>query len=239
MRIYKELVKRYPKLDKKDQEAPGAGLAGAHAAFELLDPEFTAYKRMKITLNKKTLQKKAAKATELACISSGPAKCKKEGKFLSILTYKNGDFAIAALTRIGMVFRDMANSIRHAPLPRRLSEDQLEIYRAELDNVALGPEEKALQAFEMALDKAYELNIYNDWTLLAQDNLKSLNPNKFPDPQQIGFRGAEGFFLATADTSAASASDEVEEEEEETEEVEDDGDEQAAAGDEAATGATN
>jgi hypothetical protein len=35
-----------------------------------------------------------------------------------------------------------------------------------------------------ALNKAYELNIYNKCTLTAQSNLKELNPNKFPDLQK-------------------------------------------------------
>ena len=52
---YKWLVANYSKLPSTDQEAPGAQLAGAHAAFELLDPEYVDYSRMKVTLNKKTL----------------------------------------------------------------------------------------------------------------------------------------------------------------------------------------
>jgi tetratricopeptide (TPR) repeat protein len=194
---YKWLVANYGKLPKEDQEAPGARLAGAHAAFELLDPEYGEYSRMKVTLNKKTFIAKATKADDLACVNSEGKPCKKEGKFLSILQYKNGDFGIAALTRMGQVYRGMATSIREAPLPPRLDEDQIEIYKAELDNVALGPEEKSIEAFERALAKAYELNIYNKWTLEAQANLKELNPNKFPDLQKRDFKGADQFFVAS------------------------------------------
>ena len=59
------------------------------------------------------------------------------------------------------------------------------------------------------------MNIYNEWTLKAQDNLKELNPNKFPEPQKIGFRGAEGFYVADLDDgSGAAANENVEEAEE-------------------------
>jgi hypothetical protein len=207
---YKYLVANYSKLPAKDQEQPGARLAGAHAAFELLDPEYSDYARLKITLNKQTLLAKANKAEELACVSSDAAKCKKEGKFLSILTYGNGDYGICALARMGQVYRGMADSIRNAPLPARLDEDQVEIYRAELDNVALGPEEKAIEAFERALSKAYELNIYNKCTLNAQNNLKELNPNKFPDQQKRDFKGAEGFFVASVRGDVPKAAPAVE-----------------------------
>lgn len=204
---YKWLVANYGKLPAKDQEATGARLAGAHAAFELLDPEYVDYSKLKITLNKKTLLTKATKADDLACVEAPGKPCKKQGKFLSILGYKNGDYGIAALTRMGQVYRGMADSIRNAPLPARLDEDQIEIYRAELDNVALGPEEKAIEAFENALKKAYELNIYNRWTLEAQSNLKELNPNKFPDLQKRDFKGAEEFYLASVrgEPNAAAA----------------------------------
>jgi len=196
MKEYEWLVKEFPKLDKKDQAAEGAQLAGAHAAFELLEPEYKGYENMKVTLQQKTLLAKLNKAEELACVDNGPNKCKKPGKFLSILTYGNGDYGICALTRMGQVYREVADSIRNAPLPKRLTEDQREIYKAELDNVALGPEEKGLQAFESALEKAYELNIYNTCTLTAQSNLKELNPNKFPELQKRQYKGAEGFIVA-------------------------------------------
>jgi tetratricopeptide (TPR) repeat protein len=202
---YKWLAANYTKLPASDQEAPGAQLAGAHAAFELLDPEYVDYARMKVTLNKKTLLAKVNKAEDLACVSSGDKKCKKEGKFLSILNYKNGDYGIAALTRMGQVYRGLATSIREAPLPPRLDEDQIEIYKGELDAVALGPEEKAIEAFERALEKAYQLNIYNKWTLEAQSNLKELSPNKFPDLQKRDFKGAEGFIVSSIKGEEAKA----------------------------------
>ncbi|MCB9655971.1 MAG: tetratricopeptide repeat protein [Deltaproteobacteria bacterium] len=195
MKEYKWLVSEFPKLPAAAREMDGVRAAGARAAFELLEPEYENYRRMKVTLNRKSLLKKAQTADDLACVSSDDKACKTQGKFLGILTYGSGDYGIAALTRMGQVYRGMADSIRSAPIPRNLTEDQLEIYRAELDSVALGPEEKAIEAFENALAKAYELNIYNTWTSLAQENLRELNPNKFPDPQKPKFMGADGLVV--------------------------------------------
>lgn len=194
---YKSLVSGYAKLSAKDRDTPGARLAVAHAAFELLDPEYAEYMRMRVTLNKRTLTAKINKAEELACVPGGEKSCKRSGKFLGVLEYKNGDYGIAALTRIGQVYRGMADAIRGAPLPPRLDEDQIEIYKQELDNVAMGPQEKAVEAFENALKKAYELNIYNRWTLEAQSNLKDLSPDRFPDQQKREPRGAEEFVIAS------------------------------------------
>ncbi|MBI4818249.1 MAG: tetratricopeptide repeat protein [Deltaproteobacteria bacterium] len=193
---YKWIVANFPKLAKKDQETPGAQKAGAHASFWLLDADFQKYLGLKIALNKKSLEEKGKTANELACINSEAAKCAKQGRFVDVISYKNGDYAIAALLRIGLVFRDFAKKLREAPMPRGLTEDQIDIYRGELDALALEPEEKAIQAFELALQKAYELNIYNEFLVESQNNLKELNPTKFPDQQKPGPRGAAGFIVA-------------------------------------------
>ena len=60
------------------------------------------------------------------------------------------------------------------------------MYRGELENLALPLEEKAIEALEKALAKAYELSIYNEWTLLAQDKINKLPPGRL----RQGARGA-------------------------------------------------
>ncbi len=193
LKEYQWLVKEHPKLDAKSRDADGARLAGAHAQFELLEQEFIRFKAMKITLQKKALESKLKTAEELACVGE---QCKAQGKFLTVLQYGNGDYGICALTRMGQVFLDVAAGLKEAPIPRNLDMDQQEIYRAELEALAVGPEEKAIEAFDSALAKAYELNIYNSCTLTAQSELKELNPNQFPDLQKRGFRGAETFLTS-------------------------------------------
>lgn len=197
MRRFKGLAADYKKLPAKAKSVPAVQLAGAHAAFSMLRPEFDSYMKMKVTLNRKTLQRKQEALLRLACIPSETVKCKAPGRFLSVLSYGNGDYGIAALTRIGETYREMANALRSAPIPRRLTEEQVEIYRAELESLALGPEEKGIEAFESALKKAYELNIYNRWTLRAQENLKALQADRYPDLQKRSYRGAESFIVAS------------------------------------------
>ena len=60
----------------------GSG-GGARAAFELLEPEYGNYRRMKVTLNRSPL-KKAQTADDLACVSSDD-KAYKTQKFLAFL----------------------------------------------------------------------------------------------------------------------------------------------------------
>jgi TolA-binding protein len=212
MKEYRWIVAEFPKLSAAEQKKEGAQLAGAHAKFELLQPEFEAFKKLKINrLTKKVLNRKLNGAQDLACVSTPDATCKSEGKYVQVLTYGNGDYGICALTRIGQVFQNVANSLRDAPIPRRLTADQVEIYRAELDALAIGPEEKGITAYERALDKAYELNIYNRCTLTAQELLKEYDASKFPDLQKPGFRGAD-VFIVSESKPAEQVPDEVIEE---------------------------
>ena len=82
------------------------------------------------------------------------------------------------------------------------------MYRAELENKALPMEDKAVEALEKALDKSFELNIYNSWTLKAEDEIDKVRPGAFGDIRNVTYRGSEVFATAPvlADASAASGS---------------------------------
>ncbi|HSP81481.1 MAG TPA: hypothetical protein VLQ93_23385, partial [Myxococcaceae bacterium] len=81
--------------------------------------------------------------------------------------------------------------------PPGLDEEQLALYRGELQNLALPLEDKATEALEKALEKAYELSLYNTWTLAAQDQLNRDRPGSYAEVRQVPFRGSE--FFVTAD----------------------------------------
>ncbi len=186
-----KILRAHRRLPPADQARPASALAAGYAAFHRLEPDFQRYMKQKITLNPRTLRRKLAQAEALACDD----KCKRRGRYVAVLDYGNGEYGICALTRVGQVYRNLASSIRDAPVPR-LTPEQEEIYRAELDDRALVPEEKGRQALETALTKAYELGIYNDCTRTAQANLKEMSPDRFPDFQQRAYLGAEGFITA-------------------------------------------
>ena len=67
------------------------------------------------------------------------------------------------------------------------------MYRSELETLALPLEDKAMEALEKALEKAYELSIYNEWTLAAQDQINRYRPGAYAEVRQVPFRGSEFF----------------------------------------------
>ncbi len=187
-RLAKEIIAAYPKLKDEDKRNDRAMLAFAHTRFVTLEPlwnTYTGLKFKKIAAFKTELPIKQKKLTEL------------ENAYIEVLKVGNPEFGIAALTRVGLLYQDMATNITDIPDPPGLDEDQLSIFRGELENRYIFPlEEKCVEALEKALAKSYELAMYSEWTLLAQDKLNKFKPGFYAKPREVGYRGSE--FFATS-----------------------------------------
>ena len=187
-RLAKEIIASYPKLKDDDKRNDRAMLAFAHTRFVALEPSwkaFTELKFKKVGTFKNDLPVKQKKLTEL------------ENAYIEVLKVGNPEYGIAALTRVGLLYSDMATNITDIPDPPGLDEDQLSIFRGELENRYVFPlEEKCVEALEKALAKSYELAMYGEWTLLAQDKLNKFKPGFYGKPREVGYRGSE--FFATA-----------------------------------------
>lgn len=92
------------------------------------------------------------------------------------------------------------------------------MYRIELEDQAFPLEEKAVEGYELALEKSYELKVYNDFTIYAQDQVNRFMPGEYGEIRKVNFTGSEFFAqapvaesLATRfDTRTAEAEPEVE-----------------------------
>ena len=187
-RLAKDLIASFPKLKEDEKKNDRAMLAFAHARFASLEPTWKGYTEMKfkkIATFKTDLALKQKKLTEL------------ENAYTEVLKVGNPEFGIAALTRIGLLYSDLATNINEMPDPPGLDEDQLALFRSELENRYIFPlEDKAVEALEKSLVKSYELSMYNEWTLLAQDKLNKYKPGFYGKPREVAYRGSE--FFATA-----------------------------------------
>jgi len=186
-KLVRQLLWEYPRLsagDRKDQQARSAY---AHLRFLKLEPlwrDFTAVKFVRASTIRSDLELKKRKLAEL------------EKEYVNVLGLGIGDYGIAALTRIGLAYADLAESIVSSADPRGLNPEQLEMYRGELQNLASPLEQRAIEAFEKALAKAYELSVYDDWTLLAQEKLEKYHPGQYQTARQVAYVGSEFFQTA-------------------------------------------
>lgn len=187
-RLAKDIIASYPKLKEEDRRNDRAMLAYAHTKFVSLEPAWNAYTAMKfkkISTFKNELAAKEKKLEEL------------KKNYLEVLAVKNPEYGIAAATRVGLLYADMAANITDLPDPPGLDEDQLAIFRSELENRYIFPlEEKCVEALEGALARSYELSMYGEWTLLAQDKLNKFKPGFYGKPREVGYRGSEFFVTA-------------------------------------------
>ena len=183
---------RYAKLqDAKGQEAAyrsamkffdglqaklgGDDLARVYAAemrFALLEADWAAFELLTMPAD----SKKASKALKAKIDGLGSL----EKKYIGVLELKAGAWGIAALYRIGTLYADFAHKLRTAPCPPKLDEDQCFIYKAGLEDRAYPVSDKAVEAFQKAREKSYELGLYTEFTAKSISGLSSLRPEEFP-----------------------------------------------------------
>lgn len=186
--LHNELLKGFAKLPAADRQDDAVVYAYANVRFNDLDglwKDYTDIKFNKVATIRKDLTAKQKKIAQV------------EKAYVDVLAIGAGEWGIAALTRIGMAYADMAQNIIDSPDPKGLDDDQLDMYRAELENLALPLEDKAIEAFEKALAKAYELSVYNEWTLAAQDKINRYRPGSFDKVREVPFRGSDFFVTAS------------------------------------------
>ena len=188
--IRKRISDRYAKLKKDDATRGAAAVRRAigYAQFRALDGLFETYNKMEIKSRKQAkmaqqLKDKKAKLEEVA---------KAYGQ---VILLGDPETAVASLTRIGLAFASFADAIRNSPDPKGLTLDQLEIYRAGLEQLIFPNEQKAIEWLEKARAKSFEVGVYNKATLDAQEALKRFKANEFPEIVEMPFHASESFAL--------------------------------------------
>jgi len=170
---YELAVKEYQR-----RESPKAAPYAAEAQFQLVERESAKFRALVINGTSKE-QKKALlkKAEELK---------KVEQRYMSVLSFKQIEWTLAALFRVGQLYQDFADKLSRAPCPpdvrkaaRSMGATANEVcdeYRVMLEEKAAGIEDKAVMAFETTVTRAREFQVANRWTkqtLLALNKLRA------------------------------------------------------------------
>jgi tetratricopeptide (TPR) repeat protein len=172
-KLLDKIIDSYNKLPEEARNEE-ARLAVSHARFLQLDAEFDDYINIKLVLPPRTLKRNLFKKIDI--------RPKLEKKYEEVVTYKDPDWSIAALVRIGQLSQNLSQSMYDAPIPGGLTPDQQDIYVQELQNQALPLEEKAMGFFRKAIEVSSTKGIYNEWTIKAQEQLKVYQPSSYPAP---------------------------------------------------------
>lgn len=162
-------------------------------------PNFIAeimYKRARPTLDKYLAlrmegtagnnRKKIDKALADQLAAKAKALLEVESTYGAILQTGSGEWGLASAVILGEAYENMAWTLDcdNSYVPVYLTEGQREIYCMSLEDRAYTQTEKSAAAYALALEKAYELNLYNDNTATATRRLGEMRPDEFPELEE-------------------------------------------------------
>lgn len=96
--------------------------------------------------------------------------------FNTVEAFGQPNWTIAAFSRKGFGFQELAETIENTPAPRGLSETQKQFYREGLGQRAIPIWEKAKDSYRECIQLAQELKWYNKYSEEAEDALMKLDP---------------------------------------------------------------
>ncbi len=99
----------------------------------------------------------------------------------SVIAYDDGPMVVAALTVLGQALQHKAAALVNAPIPSGLNEEELQQYRAGVEEIARPFQEEAVTNFRAALESSSRMEAYNQWTIIASSELRTLRPGESRD----------------------------------------------------------
>ena len=178
---WKAFVADYNKAKAGGAEMGLATEFAAQVMMKLAKPKLDAALALRISgPDRPMTDVKEAEVLKDQLISKAKAVQEIEASYIDIIKLGAGEYGLAALVDLGGLYENLAETLRGAYAPPKLTADQLELYKMGLEDKAYPNEEKAVQAYSQALGKSYELNLYNENTALAVRALGVLRPHDYP-----------------------------------------------------------
>lgn len=179
--LFKDTVSLYKK------QIEGGGEKGAHTEFvaemmlKLSEDKFQKYLAIELVgAPKGSSQKREDKAIGESLKAKTKSLLETEAVYKEIIQTGAGAWGLAALMKLGEAYENMGATLKNGHIPFYLNSEQQEMYNMAIEDQVYGQQEKAVAAYRLALEKSYELTLYNDNTALAIRRLGELRPDNFP-----------------------------------------------------------
>lgn len=200
-KIYKQIMEEFD--GRGLQPGSPSSYFAAKSKFMLVERDFAKWSAIKIkgSLNaqKKLLADKIAGQKKLTA------------EYESVWGYKNLELTMASSYRIGSLFQQFAASLYEVPIPFREDSDEYEVYRTQLEDIAIPLEDEAIRRYEATIAKAREEKIVNEWTKRTLEELNKYKPAEFPlykdERQAPEFRTITGRDLLSVEDLKAKQED--------------------------------
>jgi len=174
-RYYEQTIKEF------DARGLGPGAQAQHASkaqFELVEAKYRQYdaiqlrEGMSLSRQQKVVGRKFKLMLELAKEDTG--------LYSQISNYRYNPWTIAALVRMGQVPLGFSKFLYDAPDPSGIAEEDLYLYREQIEEIAVQQEDYAVEKLESAVGAARRYKIVNDWSQLGLSILNKYKPQEYP-----------------------------------------------------------
>ncbi|MCB9678897.1 MAG: tetratricopeptide repeat protein [Alphaproteobacteria bacterium] len=180
IQVYTETVKLW---DKEGRPAEGTELV-AEMMFVLAQPKLDKYLTLRLEGKTGAPPKQQDKALLASLKAKTQALQDVQTTFTEIVQTGAGEWGLASLVALGKAYENMGQSFRTGDIPDYLTEDQREIYTMQVEDKSYVQDEKAIEAYKLALEKSYEFTLYNENTGYATRRLGELRPNEYQGLQE-------------------------------------------------------
>jgi tetratricopeptide (TPR) repeat protein len=188
--LYKESTDLYRKMKAGTPPSAWSSYA-AEMMYFLVGPEYQAFTKLDLDTgyikdpgssggSLDSIVKKDEKIVKGKLQAKVKALAELEKKYKEILDTGAGDWGMAGLVQLGQAYENMAQKLTTSPCPYYLTAEQCDFYSMGLEDAAFPQSQKAVDVYSLALEKAYELNLYNENTAIATRKLGDIRPDEFP-----------------------------------------------------------
>ena len=168
--IYRAEVAAWGEPDEHEAAEASAAYI-AEMRFVLAAPVLERYRSARIV-------GESDRALERALVQKVAALREVESALTGVVSTGDGTWGLTALVTLGDAYADMAEGLRASERPEYLNERQRRIYDLEIEDRAYLQEEKAVRAYELALERAKELLLFEEATAMAARRLSALRPDR-------------------------------------------------------------
>jgi tetratricopeptide (TPR) repeat protein len=151
----------------------------AEMMFKLAQPTLDSYMAMQVTSQKGASRKIEDKSLLDSLNKKTQALLKVTDLYQQVVNTGAGEWGLAALVQLGRAYENMGDALKNSDRPSYLNASQLEMYNMGLEDRVYPQTEKAAEAYKLALQKSYELTLYNENTEFATQRLGVLKPQEY------------------------------------------------------------
>lgn len=157
------------------------GVGASYAAkIKLADTQVTFREMKAVTFPADPNKQKAAADKKVALLN------KLTGELADVIKYDSAEEIVSAISILGEANQNMAQAILNAPLPPGLNAEEKKQYSEGVQKFAEPFNNKAKESFKLAVERGWELEVYNDGYKTAYDYMSKLDPKTYYSGGEVG-----------------------------------------------------